>query len=173
MVNGTPGPKSSSFVTIPGWPVVAPGLLMTTVDNVVFMHIDGDMPEESYALYLRALEASLSHREGNTRVAVVYDIPTFSGLRAMGARSAGQLFLRHRHTLSETTACFALVSPSTMARVAAQTVLAMSRLPFPQHTSPTLGSALAFVATILPSIDAASVDRRIQEALRRDRRLRR
>jgi hypothetical protein len=155
------------FVSIPGWPVIAPGLLMTTVDNVVFMHLDGGMPDASYALYLRALEASLGHRSRDGRVAVVYDIPTFSGLRAMSARAAGDVFNRYRETLRETTACFVLVSPSLLARVAVETVFAVSRLPFPKRTLPSLGSALAYAATFLPEIDPRSVERRIADELGR------
>jgi hypothetical protein len=169
MTDGTDRP-SAHFVSIPGWPVIAPGLLMITVDNVVFLHLDGGMPDASYALYLRALEASLGHRSRDARVAVVYDIPTFSGLRAMSARAAGDLFNRYRETLRETTACFVLISPSLIARVAAETVFAVSRLSFPKRTLPTLGSALAFAATVLPEIEPRSVERRIEDELGKHRR---
>ena len=153
----------SASVYIPGWPVVLPGLLMITVESVVFMHLDGRMTDATYATYLRELEASLTNRRRDARVAVIYDIPTLSSLRAMGARAAGEILKRHRQVLLETTACFAVVTPSAIARAAVQTVLSVSRLSFPQRAFGGLGGALAFAATILPEIQPDTIEQRIVE----------
>ena len=146
-----------------------PGLLMLTIDSVVFMHLDGRMSDATYATYLRELEASLTTRRLDARVAVIYDIPTFSSLRAMSARAAGEILKRHRKTLLETTACFAVVTPSAIARAAVQTVLSVSRLSFPQRALGSVGAALAFAATILPEIQPVTVEERIVEAFRAHR----
>ncbi len=161
------GAKGQEHVTlsIPGWPIVAPGLLMITVDNVVFMHLDDRMADDAFALYLRALDASLSHRQPPLRVAVIYDIPTFGGLRALGTRASADILKRHASTLRETTACFALVSQSSIARAAVQAAFAVSRLSFPQRTFTSVSAALVFAATLLPEINPYNVERRIDEAL--------
>jgi hypothetical protein len=155
---------ASAPLHIPGWPVVLPGLLMLTLDSVVFMHLDDRMTDETYATYLRELEASLMNRRLDARVAVIYDLPTFSSLRAMGARAAGEILKRHRQTLVETTACFAVVTPSPIARIAVQTVLTVSQLSFPQRAVDSIAGALAFAASVLPALQPDVVEQRIAEA---------
>ncbi len=138
---------------------------MMTVDNVVFMHLNGHLRDATFSVYLRELEASLANRTANARVAVVYDLPTFSSLHAMGAREGGAILKRHDAKVRQTTACLAVVTQSTLARAAVQTVLAVSGLAFPNGVFGSLGSALAYAARHLPALDAASVEHRIREAL--------
>jgi hypothetical protein len=150
---------------IPGWPVVLPGLLMMTLDGIVFMHLDERMTDVTYATYFRELEASLTNRHMNSRVAVIYDMPTFSSLRAMGAREGAAILKRHDEKVRQTTACIAVVTQSALARAAVQTVLAVSGLSFPHRAFSGLGPALAFAAMHVSGVDPSVAERAITDTL--------
>jgi hypothetical protein len=138
---------------------------MMTLEGVVFMHLDERMTDATYATYFRELEASLTNRHMNTRVAVVYDMPTFSSLRAMGAREGAAILKRHQEKVRATTACMAVVTQSALARAAVQTVLAVSGLTFPHRAFSGLGPALAFAAMHVTGVDPFAAERAIAETL--------
>jgi hypothetical protein len=130
---------------------------MMTLEGVVFMHLDERMTDATYATYFRELEASLTNRHMNTRVAVVYDMPTFSSLRAMGAREGAAILKRHQEKVRATTACMALVTQSALARAAVQTC--------PHRAFSGLGPALAFAAMHVTGVDPFAAERAIAETL--------
>jgi hypothetical protein len=160
-----PSAVRGPLLHVPGWPVCEPGLLMMALHPVVFIHLDGRLDERSQRRYLAELAQAIGHR-GGVRVAVLYHIPVYASLLAMAARGeVVELLRRHEATLRETTACFALVTPSALIRAAVQAVFAMSRQAFPQKAYSTVRSALDDIARTLPATHPSLLERRIEDEL--------
>ncbi len=140
-----------------GWPIARPGLLMIYVGSVCFIRIGAELDEAGEAVHRTELARAIDARPNTVRVGVVYDVPLALGITALGRSDIAAMLNQRRDKLRQTTAAFALATPSAFVRGMLQAVFWIAPPPYPSTMVESVEDALHFVARHLSGIDVPAM----------------
>lgn len=146
-------------VAIPGWPIVARGLLMAQLGPIVAVYNDETIDDEGWALHLREIALSIDLRSRGGKTGVVYDVPSASAIDGRRRQQLAAVLDARKAQLAATTGHYALATSSPIVRAYLKTIFWLAPPPYPWSIEATARDGFRAVARVIPTVDPIAVGR--------------
>jgi hypothetical protein len=140
-----------------GWPVVEPGLLMAFVGRVMLVYSGPVLSDQTFDRQLVELASAIDRRDGTIPVGVLYDSP-HADMNASRRKRIGDLLTSRAEKVKETTAAYALATPSALVRGLINAVFWLAPPGYPYAIVSDVSKGLEFLAGHLPELDPVFVE---------------
>ncbi len=148
-------PERPNTPLIPsGWPVHGDGLLMTYLGPVMAVFL-GELTDASWQRHMTELGRAIDGRRAGARVGVLYHLPGTNTADAKRRKEAADFLESRRAQLRESTAAYALATPSSIVRGVLRAIYWLSTPPYPYAIVATPREGLEYIATKLDGVDVA------------------